>query len=111
FLTPQSGQYTLPGNRTLTSDKTTARFPFDSRGGQMKRILTGVFLALLVSIMTCGNVWAQAAAQIAGAVSDQSGAVLPGAEITATQVDTGVSRSTITNETGLYILPYLALGP
>ena len=61
----------------------------------MKRILTGVFLALLVSILTCGNVWAQAAAQIAGAVSDQSGAVLPGAEITATQVDTGVSRSTI----------------
>jgi len=77
----------------------------------MKRILTGVFLALLVSIMTCGNVWAQATAQVAGAVSDQSGAVLPGAEITATQVDTGVSRSTITNETGLYTLPNLPLGP
>src|SRR5262245_34563623 len=77
----------------------------------MKRILTGVSLALLVSAITCGNVWAQATAQIAGAVSDQSGAVLPGAEITATQVDTGVSRSTITNETGLYILPNLPLGP
>src|SRR5207248_436741 len=54
---------------------------------------------------------AQATAQISGAVQDQSGAVLPGAEITATQTDTGVSRMTITNETGYYVLPNLPLGP
>jgi hypothetical protein len=61
--------------------------------------------------MTCGSVWAQATAQISGAVQDQSGAVLPGAEITATQIDTGVIRTTITNETGSYALPNLPLGP
>src|SRR5207302_4194285 len=38
-------------------------------------------------------------------------AVLPGAEITATQTATGVSRMTITNETGQYILPNLPVGP
>src|SRR5438552_15549543 len=54
---------------------------------------------------------AQSTAQISGTVKDQSGAVLPGVEITATQTDTGVARSGITNETGSYVLPNLAVGP
>jgi len=54
---------------------------------------------------------AQSTAQISGTVRDQSGAVLPGVEITATQIDTGVERSSITNETGSYVLSNLALGP
>src|SRR5207237_6880162 len=49
--------------------------------------------------------------QISGTVKDQSGAVLPGVEITATQTDTGVARSTVSNETGSYVLPNLPLGP
>jgi hypothetical protein len=61
--------------------------------------------------MTCGSVWAQATAQISGTAQDQSGAVLPGVEVTATQIDTGVSRMTVTNETGSYALPNLPLGP
>src|SRR5437667_12213570 len=77
----------------------------------MKRFLTALVFGLWVSVMTCGSVWAQATAQISGAVQDQSGAVLPGSEITATQTDTGVSRTTITNETGYYVLPNLPLGP
>ena len=51
----------------------------------MKRIWIAWFMGLLVSAMTCGSVWAQATAQISGAVQDQSGAVLPGVEVTATQ--------------------------
>src|SRR5207249_4003865 len=77
----------------------------------MKRVLTALFFGLWVSVMTCGSVWAQATAQISGAVQDQSGAVLPGSEITATQTDTGISRMTVTNETGYYVLPNLPLGP
>ena len=42
---------------------------------------------------------------------DQTGAVLPGTEITATQTETGISRSTISNETGSYVLPNLTVGP
>jgi hypothetical protein len=56
-------------------------------------------------------VWAQATAQINGTVRDQTGAVLPGVEITATQTDTGIRRNTITDETGSFILPNLATGP
>src|SRR5713226_5721089 len=66
---------------------------------------------LVVMVVTCGNIWAQATAQISGTVQDSSGAVLPGADITATQVSTGVSRMTISNETGSYVLPNLPLGP
>src|ERR1700704_5777174 len=77
----------------------------------MKRIWAALCLGFWVSAMTCSSVWAQATAQISGTVQDPSGAVLPGAEITATQTDTGVSRTTITNETGSYALPNLLLGP
>src|SRR5207237_262061 len=77
----------------------------------MKRWLSGSLTGVLLVLMTCGSAWAQATAQISGAVQDSSGAVLPGAEITATQTDTGISRMTITNENGYYVLPNLPLGP
>jgi hypothetical protein len=59
----------------------------------------------------CALVWAQATAQISGTARDQSGAVLPGVEITVTQTDTGIARNTITNESGSYVLTNLPLGP
>jgi hypothetical protein len=77
----------------------------------MKHVLTHLFFALFLSAMTCTAGWAQATAQISGAAQDQSGAVLPGVEVTATQTETGISRMTVTNETGHYVLPNLPLGP
>ena len=77
----------------------------------MKRIVTGVFAAALVSVLTCGSVWGQATAQISGTAKDQSGAVLPGVEVTATQTATGLSRNAVTNDTGSYTLSNLPLGP
>ena len=77
----------------------------------MKRIAVGLLLGLMVSVLACTNAWAQATAQINGSVKDQTGAVLPGVEITVTQTETGISRNTITNETGSYVLPNLAVGP
>src|SRR5262245_14895855 len=77
----------------------------------MRRLLLIFSTGLLVSAMVCVNAWGQATAQISGSVQDATGAVLPGAEVTATQTDTGISRMTITNETGYYVLPNLPLGP
>ena len=54
---------------------------------------------------------AQATAQISGAVTDASGGVLPGVTVTATQTDTGLTRSVTTDETGSYVLPNLPTGP
>src|SRR5438132_4992609 len=77
----------------------------------MKRSLSVLSSILLLSIITCAVVWAQATAQINGTVKDQSGAVLPGVEITAIQTDTGITRTAVSDETGAYILPNLAVGP
>src|SRR5438046_456773 len=76
----------------------------------MERVYIPLLLAFFIVLMASGNVWAQATAQISGAVQDQSGAVLPGVEVTATQTETGVRRTTVTNETGNYVLPNLPLG-
>ena len=70
----------------------------------MKRIL-------FILSVSCATLFAQATAQISGTARDQSGAVLPGVEVTVTQTETGIIRNTVTNETGSYVLPNLALGP
>ena len=66
----------------------------------MKRTWAVLCVSLHLWVAPCNSLWAQATAQMSGSVQDQSGAVLPGAEIAVTQTDTGVSRTTITNETG-----------
>jgi hypothetical protein len=82
---------------------------------QMKRLTERIFKCvlsgMLFSALTCTFAWAQSTAQITGVVKDQSGAILPGVEVTVTQTDTGVKRSAVTNETGTYILPNLPIGP
>src|SRR2546422_3738037 len=65
----------------------------------------------LFSCAAWAAVWAQSTAQLSGTVRDQSGAVLPGVEVKATQTATGLERSVLTNETGSYILPNLPVGP
>src|SRR5437870_562765 len=77
----------------------------------MKRTLLVLLVVVLGTVVICSNAWAQATAQITGTVKDQSGAVLPGVEITAIQTETGVARTTVTNETGTFALPNLVTGP
>lgn len=76
----------------------------------MKGCLFSLLVGLALFVLTAGNIWAQATAQIAGTVKDQTGAVLPGVEVTATQADTGISRMSVTNETGSYVLVNLPVG-
>ena len=79
----------------------------------MTRVPGGVCGASFVVLLTSAILSAQAGstAQIAGTVRDQSGAVLPGADVTVTQTDTGLKRNTVTNTTGSYTLPNLPVGP
>ena len=69
-------------------------------------VVGGLFLCLCSPIG-----WAQSTAQISGTVADQTGAVLPGVEVTATQAETGFTRTVVSNETGSYVLPNLPVGP
>ena len=65
----------------------------------------------LVLLLTSSVAWAQATAQFSGTVTDDSGGVLPGVTVTATQTDTGVTRTVVTDGTGAYVMPNLPLGP
>src|SRR6185503_12012041 len=49
-------------------------------------------------------------AELRGSVLDESGAALPGATITATHVDTGTIRTTVSSATGTYVMPALPIG-
>src|SRR5262249_52753816 len=81
------------------------------KGECMNRLTSAVFGGAFVLVLNCVSLWSQGTAQISGTVRDQSGAVLPGVEIMATQTETGVARATVTNETGFYVLPNLTIGP
>ncbi|PYR79865.1 MAG: TonB-dependent receptor, partial [Acidobacteria bacterium] len=70
-------------------------------------------VVVLSALLLAADVLAQggSTAQISGTVKDESGGVLPGADVTATQTDTGVMRSVVTDADGSYVLSNLPLGP
>jgi len=70
----------------------------------------GGLLGLLFFVFSIGAGWAQTTGTIRGTVTDPSGAVVPGANVTATQSDTHVSRAVTTNESGDYEFPALPVG-
>src|SRR3954452_17454054 len=57
-----------------------------------------------------GIVSAQTGGQIAGEVRDSSGATVPVASVTVTNTETNLTRSTETNNAGLYSFPDLTPG-
>jgi Carboxypeptidase regulatory-like domain len=74
-------------------------------------ISTGIFL----SIASLGHVLpalhAQAGtAALSGTISDQTGALVPNVQVTATNVANGLIRRASTNEIGFFLLPSLAPG-
>src|SRR5258705_13900745 len=77
----------------------------------MRRIVRMLLAGLFFSAFGSGAIWAQSTAQINGTVRDQSGAVLPGVDITVMQTATGLMRTTVTNETGSYVFANLPIGP
>src|SRR6187401_1323169 len=77
----------------------------------MKRPLRDLSLAMFGVLLACGIAWGQATAELAGRVTDESGAVLPGVTVTATQTDTGFTRSVVTDGTGAWVMPNMPTGP
>ena len=77
----------------------------------MSRTVRTLFGVSLILLLSSAPVWAQATGQITGTVTDATGALLPGVNVTATQTDTGIARSAVTNETGSVVMSNLPLGP
>src|SRR5579862_8115997 len=66
---------------------------------------------LVITLFTCATAWGQATAQIHGTVQDASGSAVPGAQVKATQTETGITRETMSGSDGGYVLTNLPLGP
>ncbi len=77
--------------------------------------VTGAVICIIVFGLVC--VWStdqlagqSTAASITGLITDQSGAVLPGAEIQAVELGKNYAYSTVSNDLGQYSLPNLVDG-
>src|SRR5215468_5402048 len=69
--------------------------------------IPGILILLMALALPLG---AQNFAEITGAVSDATGAVMAGAAVTAMSASTNQVRRATTNDTGNYTLPYLVPG-
>lgn len=82
-------------------------------GGIMKMFFRSGKLAVVVvallGLLFCSSAMAQFRSAIEGTVTDPSGAVVPDAQVTLTNLDTGLSQSAQTNSEGLFRFP--SLGP
>src|SRR5690348_7443740 len=67
-------------------------------------------IAWLACLIICAPAFAQVNATVTGTVSDTTGAQIPGVEINATNVNTGIVNKTLTNESGSYLFPSLQPG-
>ena len=71
-------------------------------------ISTFSIVAALFSTMSLTTLQAQTfQARVTGAVTDTSGAVVPGAKVVAKDLATGATATSVSNDTGNYNLPYL----
>jgi len=73
-----------------------------------------LFVLVLFSLIVClmiGPVWAQSVqGTITGTVRDQTGGVVPGAEITLVSLATNVTRGVVTNDEGVFRIPSVQPG-
>ncbi len=67
-------------------------------------------LLIATLCLMAGALTAQTSGEITGEVRDQSGAAAPNAQVTATNSETNVARTTATNDAGLYSFPNLNPG-
>src|SRR5437667_6442696 len=88
---------TLPRRRIMRLNRTA------------RSVVTRFVFAFLIGYLSA--LWAQTATgRIVGTLTDQTGAIIPGATITATNMDTMVTYTALTNEQGAYQIPLLPIG-
>ena len=73
-------------------------------------LLGALWLAMVVGFSTRDLSAQTGGSSIQGTVTDTSGAVVPGATIAATNMETGLQRSGTSNNAGLFVLPNLPPG-
>jgi hypothetical protein len=78
---------------------------------RLPKIFLTLTTALMIICLTQTSNFAQTiTATLTGEVKDQAGAVVPGAIVTATSVDTGQTKTATTGDNGNYTIPFLPPG-
>ena len=65
---------------------------------------------LLFPLLLTVSVAAQTTSTITGLIQDQTGAVIPGVEVSAKHLETGLVRKTVSDNNGLFTLPEMRVG-
>jgi hypothetical protein len=87
----------------------------------LKKLLSGLStkklllwaIPVLITAALPVSLHSQAAgtASVQGTITDQTGAAVPGATVTLTQTATGLSRTSTSDNAGVYAMPNVAVGP
>jgi hypothetical protein len=78
---------------------------------RIKKTAFALLSAVLFSTLLAGSVYAQQiTATLTGTITDPNGAVVPGAIVTRTSVETGQSKTSTTGADGNYTIPFLPPG-
>ncbi len=78
--------------------------------GNMVARISGVFIMLILALATPVAIAQLPTATILGVVKDSTGAIIPAAKLTARNVDTGQTRTTMSSSDGSYRLQALPVG-
>ncbi len=73
-------------------------------------MLRAVAASVVLALLFCLGVFAQATGTVSGTVADETGAVIPNATVTITNKATGAARTATTNAEGYYSAPALSAG-
>ena len=68
--------------------------------------LKSIFVLAAILLLASATGWAQDS-RISGTVTDSTGGIIPGVEVTVTNLDTGVSRQVVTDDSGHFSVPQL----
>src|SRR3569833_2789901 len=105
-VTAFAGDKLCPCGRLQTgsdqTDNASKATPFQKEGHMRKAITRYILLTLLLVLGGAFVANAQANSELTGIVTDQTGAVVAGAQITLTDPATGTTKSTESGATGLY---------
>ena len=63
-----------------------------------------------LGLLAAAAMWAQGTVTIYGTVSDATGSLIPGTTVRILQVETGQTRSVVSNERGDYVATQLPIG-
>src|SRR2546425_12724933 len=72
--------------------------------GRLRNSIASLFILIMLLFVIPRSAWAQATASLSGTVHDSTGAVVPQADVTLHNTQTGTERKTETNDVGVYVI-------